>query len=639
MTEKLVAEKGLVKGLVLSFENAEEWIIGRNPDECQLVIEDPKVSRQHIRCRRSEEGIILENLSSTNPVVVNQINIDGPYLLQEGDRLKIGNSFFRFRSEPLAEENKEEEPPQEACLESETENKKDDETPESFENAENPEEDEYYETIYTEREVIFSAPIYTPPSEEKIEEKQSLENSPSEEEPAPEMEEPEKIEEIKEEPEPPFLPNTRWLLKVMSGPMKGVEYNIEEEKSYTIGSDNEHCDIFLHDISVSRKHASIKINEDETIEIEDLQSRNGTLIDNRPIEEKSLLNLNDLVSLGTTSFLIIDKERKLETFISTLPEETDLEKTKEKEEEKLLKPSYFPISIAQLALFSIIFGILSIIAIGTVSLFESEEVSVKKINLEEQIQDAISQYPNVEFNYSKGHLFILGHVTTTVERDQLVHALMGLPFIKNINNNIVIDELVWQETNLILAKNPAWNSITLQAPRPGQFVLTGYLQSSKESETLTDYINVHFPYLDKLSNQVVVEEQLIDKINVELLEHAFHDIFVEINNGELTLSGYTSSTKAVELQNILSRMKSVRGIRSVKNFVVELAPEESMIDLSERYEVTGHFRHANVNVSVVINGRILARGDTIDGMTITSIKPSSIFLEKDGFKFKIDYNK
>jgi hypothetical protein len=40
----------------------------------------------------------------------------------------------------------------------------------------------------------------------------------------------------------------------------------------------------------------------------------------------------------------------------------------------------------------------------------------------------------------------------------------------------------------------------------------------------------------------------------------------------------------------------------------------------------------------LINGKILGPGDQLDGMNVTAINPSSVYLEKDGMKYKIDYN-
>ena len=99
MGAKLVAEEGLLKGLVLSFEAGDQWIVGRDPDACQLLIEDPSASRKHLVCRNTPEGIVLENLSHTNPVQVNDEELKSPRLLLNGDTVKIGNGVYRYYSE------------------------------------------------------------------------------------------------------------------------------------------------------------------------------------------------------------------------------------------------------------------------------------------------------------------------------------------------------------------------------------------------------------------------------------------------------------------------------------------------------------------------------------------------------------
>ena len=50
MTARFIAEEGLLKGLILPLEEGNEWIIGRDPDACQLLLEDPAASRKHLRC-------------------------------------------------------------------------------------------------------------------------------------------------------------------------------------------------------------------------------------------------------------------------------------------------------------------------------------------------------------------------------------------------------------------------------------------------------------------------------------------------------------------------------------------------------------------------------------------------------------
>ena len=93
---KLIAEDGKLKGLVLALDQGEEWLIGRDPDTCQFLIEDPLVSRHHAIFKQTNHVVTLENLSETNPIKINDEQIDGPQTLKEGDEVKIGGTNFRF---------------------------------------------------------------------------------------------------------------------------------------------------------------------------------------------------------------------------------------------------------------------------------------------------------------------------------------------------------------------------------------------------------------------------------------------------------------------------------------------------------------------------------------------------------------
>ena len=99
MAGKLIAEEGPLRELVLSFDEGDQWTIGRDPDACQLLVEDLSVSRQHLLCQRVSEGILASNLSHSNPTLVNDELLAEPRLLLEDDVVKIGNNTFRFYME------------------------------------------------------------------------------------------------------------------------------------------------------------------------------------------------------------------------------------------------------------------------------------------------------------------------------------------------------------------------------------------------------------------------------------------------------------------------------------------------------------------------------------------------------------
>lgn len=74
--------------------NGQRWallrptIIGRDP-QCEIVIADRQVSRQHARFTPSSQGITIEDLGSKNGTHYNGQPLTTPRLLQDGDVIQI----------------------------------------------------------------------------------------------------------------------------------------------------------------------------------------------------------------------------------------------------------------------------------------------------------------------------------------------------------------------------------------------------------------------------------------------------------------------------------------------------------------------------------------------------------------------
>ncbi len=64
--------------------------VGRSRN-CDVVLEDTGVSRRHAELRPGPEGWMIEDLGSTNGVLVNGIQIGGPHPLDSGDRIELGS--------------------------------------------------------------------------------------------------------------------------------------------------------------------------------------------------------------------------------------------------------------------------------------------------------------------------------------------------------------------------------------------------------------------------------------------------------------------------------------------------------------------------------------------------------------------
>jgi type III secretion system YscD/HrpQ family protein len=595
MVAKLVAEEGLLKGLVLSFDEGEEWLIGRDPDSCQLLLEDPSASRKHLLCKATPEGITLKNLSETNPVEINDTLLTGSRLLKEGDMVRIGSGIYRFmqdsaESNPLAEE----------------------------------------------QAIAAKAPVEEEPRHDSVLELES--------------------EEAKKHPSTEVhfevLETSRWLLKVIGGPNNGAEFSMNPGSTYIIGTDPNSCDIVFHDTSVSRQHARLSIQEDESMFLEDLKSRNGTLLDGDAIEGKTAIQPNQIITTGTTSFVVYDREGNMQTIISpllpsivkVLQKDGKSEGTEEAEAAPQPHEEHVPHekSGTHLLFIAIVTGLFVLGALGTATLLRSEPVAEKsEVNVDKMIADSFVSYPSLKYSFNKstGRLVMFGHLLNSQDKTQLLYSLQGLPFIKSIDDTgVIIDEYVWLETNQVLNKNPMWRTITLQSPTAGQFVLSGTLATKKQADQLYEYITTNFPYLDRLEKQVVVEEEIVAQVKSALDRAGILNTQVAFKSGDLTINGAVPKGKDELFNQLIADFKVIPGVRNVRSQVSSLAESQAMVNISDRYEVTG-FSKIGKNINVVVNGRIVTKGDMIDGMAITEIAPGTVFLEKDGVKYRIDFSK
>jgi type III secretion system YscD/HrpQ family protein len=602
MSGRLIAEEGILKGLELPFNEGQEWVIGRDPEACQLLLEDPAASRKHLLCRSTPLGITLENLSTTNPVQVNDQELIGSHLLQAGDAIRIGSGLYRYFISS-SHETETAEPEKLAGEPSEPQ----------------PDLEEHYDSILEEDQDAIAK---------------------------------HKLTEINFD----ISEAGRWLLKVISGPNNGAEFSMQEGQSYLIGTDPNLCDIVFHDTSVSRKHAKISVEDDGVLYIEDQGSRNGIFVDGEAQKERVELPLNTIVNLGTSSFVVYDREGNMQTIISPLLpsivkvlQRTPETESEEKKESPELNAPVAPIqeppkekSMGTLIAIGILTGLFVLTAIGTTTLFNSEPVVKTQVaDTDKLLGDAFANYPSIKYSFNKGtgRLVLFGHLLTAQDKTQLIYNLQGLPFIKSFDDSgVIIDEYVWRETNQVLNKNPNWRTITLQSPTAGQFVLMGNLQSRKEAEQLYEYITTNFPYLDRLEKNIIIEEEIADTVKSGLEKIQLVNAKSSFKNGEITISGGIPPAKESALNQLVEEFKKIPGVRSVKVQTNSLAPDQAMQDISDRYEVTG-FSRIGSTISVIVNGRIITKGDVLDGMAITNITPGTIFLEKNDVKYRINFSK
>ncbi len=86
----LIAQSGPHQGERWVLQH-DRLLIGRGP-ECDVVIPDRQISRQHARVVRTSQGILVEDLGSKNGTHVNGSRITGPTVLQDGDVIQVAFS-------------------------------------------------------------------------------------------------------------------------------------------------------------------------------------------------------------------------------------------------------------------------------------------------------------------------------------------------------------------------------------------------------------------------------------------------------------------------------------------------------------------------------------------------------------------
>ena len=150
---------------------------------------------------------------------------------------------------------------------------------------------------------------------------------------------------------------------------------------------------------------------------------------------------------------------------------------------------------------------------------------------------------------------------------------------------------------------------------------------------------MNFPYLDRLENNVVIEQTLNTQLQAMIAGMNLGAVTFQLSNGNVVLSGMYNEAMESDFNKLLKEMNGVKGVASVKNFAVAAHATRAGIDISQSYQVTGTSTYDGRGFSVVMNGKIYTLGDRVDGMKITSIDPSTILLEKDGLNYKIDYTR
>lgn len=70
--------------------------IGRSA-ACDVTLDDTFVSSQHARLSRTDSGLVVTDLGSTNGTYVDRQRVTTPLTLRRGSRLQVGSTVLEVR--------------------------------------------------------------------------------------------------------------------------------------------------------------------------------------------------------------------------------------------------------------------------------------------------------------------------------------------------------------------------------------------------------------------------------------------------------------------------------------------------------------------------------------------------------------
>lgn len=82
-----------------------------------------------------------------------------------------------------------------------------------------------------------------------------------------------------------------------------------EKGGFTVGRSTQ-CELVISDSTVSRKHAQIEIADENTVDLTDLGSHNGTTVNGYAITDSAKLHNGDIISFGRVEFKIAIGEKE-----------------------------------------------------------------------------------------------------------------------------------------------------------------------------------------------------------------------------------------------------------------------------------------------------------------------------------------
>jgi len=223
--------------------------LGRDED-CDIWVDDDMASRHHAELAYDKGRACLTDCGSLNGITLNGRRVHGTVLLAADDVLQIGEQSFRFipaneqansleMSDPLA-----------------------------------------HHTWRSSQDMLTGSSRAVPAPNARPE----LSPARAEE-----------TAELNYKAARPAPAKQHGMLRIRDGEMAGQHLRLECA-IVSVGRDPE-CDFIITDISISRKHAQF-LHQLDGDYVQDLGSRNGTRVNEEPLQQPKLLQTGDVVMLG-----------------------------------------------------------------------------------------------------------------------------------------------------------------------------------------------------------------------------------------------------------------------------------------------------------------------------------------------------
>ena len=282
--------------------------IGREVDN-DIWLDDDTASRYHAELAWSEGQVYLTDNNSLNGVILNGRRMRGSLIMKSGDLLEVGAHRFLFElAEATSTPGEQDDPLLHHVSRSalELENEASEAKAISF-HLEVPFTPKKDNASSTPRPAAATAPPTRPLEQELLRDQTGFASQSPRERPgtvpaSPTLPDGSEAWQETQALEPAPLSssaqtgNRGSLLVICNGELEGKSFLLDRAV-LTVGRGSE-SDIVIHDASISRRHAQF-LQQANGDYVQDLASRNGTKVNDEPLDAPRLLQKGDIICLGT----------------------------------------------------------------------------------------------------------------------------------------------------------------------------------------------------------------------------------------------------------------------------------------------------------------------------------------------------